>query len=263
MKINAFFGELELHASRTRIGISDTFQRNRVRTQIAGHHTSVGNRRGALQALHKDAHRRRVELGSDQILITNAISLALVFARKIQIVLDGRGLRPKQHRLSSVAFAFRARKHRAGEARDAHPCVLALIVHHARIVLLCDVRHFMRKHAGELTFGLRQKHQSHVHADITTRHGKRIDATVGHCEKLEWFANRRVGSQHPLPQFVQIRVDLRILQIRAAGSQLAHAFCAHFSFLLARHQCARAVAQFGQQGLGTRDGGSCAQHHAR
>ena len=46
--------------------------------------------------------------------------------------------------------------------------------HHARDVVLCDVRDLMRQHAGEFRLALRRKNQAGMYADVTARQSKRI-----------------------------------------------------------------------------------------
>ena len=252
VKIGAFARQLELAASGACAGVANALHGHRVGAHVAGHDTGVGNRTVALQALHERSHRTRIKLRTGQILETDAISLAFVFARKVEVALYLRGLRPEQYALRCVALAGLRREHRRSQSRDTHPRVFALVVHHARVVLLRDVRHLMRKHAGEFAFGLCDEHEPHIDADVTTGHRKRVDAGISHRKKFKLVANARVGVQDARAQFVQVSVDLRILQIRTTRSQFAHCLHPEFFLGLTRHQHAGAVTQFGQTVLGAR-----------
>ena len=68
----------------------------------------------------------------------------------------------------AASLCLRRRQHGASEPGNVNPCVLALVIHHARVVFLRDVRHPCESTLAA-TLRLRQQHRAEVDADVAYR----------------------------------------------------------------------------------------------
>ena len=107
-------------------------------------------------------------------------------------------------------------------------------VDRAREVVLRDVRDFVREHACELGFGLREQDEPGVDADEPAGQRERVDLRVGHAEELEVLLDVRRRGDEPVPELVQVIVDLGIVDVPAACAKLAHDRLAELAFLRRR-----------------------------
>ena len=73
----------------------------------------------------------------------------------------------------------------ASERRERGPLGAARAVHHARLVLLQDVRRLVAQDAGQLRLALREQEEPRVHADVPAHEREGVDGVVLHHEVVD------------------------------------------------------------------------------
>ena len=136
------------------------------------------------------------------------------------------------------------------QARQRQQHRVLLVGDHARHVPLRDVRDFVREHACELRLVLREQDETGVDADVAAGQRKGVDLRVGHREELEVLLGVVRRRHEPVPELVQVVVDLRVLQIAALRADLADDRLADLAFLRGRERDLRRVAEIGQRWAG-------------
>ena len=104
----------------------------------------------------------------------------------------------------------------------------------ARHVMLRDVRDLVREHARELGLGLREQDESRVDADEAAGQRERVDLRVGNAEELEVLLDVRRRGDQPVPELVQVVVDLGVVDVAAARAKLPDDRLAELAFLRGR-----------------------------
>jgi len=69
---------------------------------------------------------------------------------------------------------LRAASHGDNQCRDAGNLPLPGFADHARLMVLRDMRDFMRKNRGQFRLGFRRQNQARVHTDHPARNSERV-----------------------------------------------------------------------------------------
>ena len=217
--------------------------------QVGGRALELVQAIGAQHALEETLHAARIEAGAVEEGQPDAVGLAFVLARVIELVLDlqrpGGGDGGLRH-LAALAAAAARGEDRQGERRERSPLGAALPVDHARLVALQDVRRLVGHHARELVLVLGEEDQPAVDADMAADEREGVHDIVLHHEVIDVAARRIRHREQARADRGDVVGDLRILDVVLVDAHLAHDAVADGAFLLVGKGGGRGIAKIGQ-----------------
>ena len=233
---------------RARLRLGDALVGDRVVAQVS-RHAAFDEPHRRLQALHEGCHRGVVEARRIEPLEAEPVRLVLVLAGEVDLCwIVSACVAAIAPTAASPLDAPPLREARIAtrESSERHQHRILLRGECARDVVLRHVGDFVRQHARELRFRLREQDQAGVDADEAAGQRERIDLRIGHREELEVLLDVGRSRDQPVPELVQVVVDLGIVDIAAARAELAHDRLAELPLLRRREIGLRDVAQVGQ-----------------
>ncbi len=223
--------------------ICDAFGSERVGAQVTGC-VAFQQLRRFLQTLEEQRHRVRVEAGLLQQVDADAVCFFFMLAGEVELALHHAALRADDAGLRRIGIAACSQD---GDRDSGHrrQGVIFLSGHHARQMMLGDVRDLVAQYGCEFRFALCQQDQSRVDADESAGHGEGVDRAIIDHEEFEGFAGLAAVGDQPAAKAVQVIGDLRIVEILLAGADLEHALFADLALHLRRDHGLRDVSQIG------------------